>query len=475
MHNSLDIWRHVDTKSGQMVDLADRVWDTPEILYNEVRSSSAHIDELRRQGFRIQTGVAGIPTAIIGEAGDEGPIIAILGEFDALPGLSQEAGIAEPRPVPDHHGLGHGCGHNLLGAGALLAATAVKDWLGANGLKGRVRYYGCPAEEGGAAKTFMVREGLFDDVDIAISWHPKSFLEVAPAQSLANIRIDFSFAGRAAHAASAPHLGRSALDAAELMNIGVNYLREHMEGAARIHYAYLNAGGPAPNVVQSATKLRYVIRHSSTAAMRLLVERVRRVAEGAAHMTETSVKVEIVSALSNLLGNEPLEQEMDAQLQLLGPPRFEESDRAYARQIQATLTTEDIRSAYLAVGLPFAAGKELCDVIVPRGTRRTMMLESTDVGDVSWVVPLVQLHGATCAVGTPLHSWQMTAQGKSGHAHKGMIHAAKVMAATAVAALQKPELIEQAKRDLARRLGGEPYDCPIPPDIKPPLDMAKAV
>ena len=214
---------------------------------------------LQAQGFRVTENVAGIPTAVMGEAGEEGPIIAILGEYDALPGLSQEAGIAEKKPLPGN-GLGHGCGHNLLGSAALLAATAVKDWLAENGLKGRVRYYGCPAEEGGAAKSFMVREGAFKDVDIAISWHPAAFSGANDAMSLANTRIDFSFVGRPSHAAASPHLGRSALDAIELMNVGVNYMREHMPSDARIHYAYLDTGGIAPNVVQGTAKIRYAIR-----------------------------------------------------------------------------------------------------------------------------------------------------------------------------------------------------------------------
>src|SRR6185312_12605231 len=236
MNDSRDVWQLVDAKQKPLIELSDRIWSMPELCYAETRSSAEHLAELERHGFRVTKNVAGIPTAMIGEAGEEGPVIAILGEYDALPGLSQEAGVTEPRPL-QAGGNGHGCGHNLLGAGAMLAAVAVKDWLAKNGIKGRVRYYGCPAEEGGAAKTFMVRSGAFDDVDAAISWHPASFCEVMPAAALANTRIDFTFTGRAAHAAAAPHLGRSALDAVELMNVGVNYMREHMPSDARIHYA----------------------------------------------------------------------------------------------------------------------------------------------------------------------------------------------------------------------------------------------
>src|ERR1700686_991989 len=309
MDNRNEIWRGVDAIKPRFVALSDKVWGMPEVCYTEARSAAEHLAELQRQGFRITENVADIPTALMGESGEGGPVIAFLGEYDALPGLSQEAGVAEPRPV-EAGGHGHGCGHNLLGSAALLAATAVKDWLAAHKMPGRVRYYGCPAEEGGAAKAFMVRAGAFDDVDIAITWHPSAFCEVADAVSLANTRIDFSFKGRASHAAAAPHLGRSALDAVELMNVGVNYMREHMPSDARIHYALLDAGGIAPNVVQATAKVRYLIRASDLPELMRLVERVRKIAQGAALMTETKMDMTVISAVSNLLGNLPLEQAM---------------------------------------------------------------------------------------------------------------------------------------------------------------------
>ncbi len=337
MDNSEPIWRLVDAKKDSFEALSDRIWGTPELQYAEHRSVAEHIKELEREGFRITRNLADIPTAVMGEAGEGGPVIALLGEFDALPGLSQEAGVAEPRPV-EPNGNGHGCGHNLLGSAALLAASALKDWLADKGIAGRVRYYGCPAEEGGAAKTFMVRAGAFDDVDIAITWHPSAFCDVVDAVSLANTRIDFRFTGRASHAASAPHLGRSALDAVELMNVGVNYMREHMPSDARIHYAILDSGGIAPNVVQANAKVRYLVRARELPELRALIERVKKVAEGAALMTETSVEMKVISAVSNLLGNTPLEQAMQECFERLGPPPFDDIDRAFARRIQATLT-----------------------------------------------------------------------------------------------------------------------------------------
>jgi aminobenzoyl-glutamate utilization protein B len=472
MQNSEVVWDLVDAKRETFEALSDRVFDMPEIAYNEYRSVAEHTAMLEAQGFRVTTDLAGIPTAVMGEAGEDGPVIAILGEYDALPGLSQEPGVAEPRPLPGD-GMGHGCGHNLLGSAALLAATAVKDFLAENGLKGRVRYYGCPAEEGGAAKGFMVRAGCFDDVDIAITWHPMPFAGVNDAMSLANTRIDFSFTGRASHAAAAPHLGRSALDAVELMNVGVNYMREHMPSDARIHYALLETGGVAPNVVQAQAKVRYAVRARDNEEMEALVARVKKVAEGAALMTETRVSMQVISAVSNLMGNLPLEQAMQANFERLGPPPFDAADRAFAEQIRATLSPQDISSHYRRAGLKIRQDQPLADFIVPLGLQGERLLGSTDVGDVSWKVPLVQADGATIAIGTPFHSWQLTAQGKSPHAKKGMVHVAKVMAATAVDAIRDPGLIARAKADLAERTRETPYVCPIPDDVKPPI-RAKA-
>ena len=470
MHNAPEIWRHVDANSPDLIALSDRVWGMPETCYRETRSSAEHRAELVRQGFRVTENVAGIPTAVIGEAGEGGPTVAFLGEYDALPDLSQEAGVAERRPV-EAGGNGHGCGHNLLGAGALLAAVAVRDWLKATGRPGRVRYYGCPAEEGGAAKTFMVRAGAFADVDIAISWHPHSVCDVMAAGSLANARIDFTFRGRAAHAASSPHLGRSALDAVELMNVGVNYMREHMPTDARVHYALIDAGGIAPNVVQANATVRYLIRSPDLPGLAPLVGRVRKVAQGAALMTETTVEACTLSAVSNLVPNAPLEAAMRRHLETLGPPPFDEADRAFARAIQATYGAEEVASALAPFEAEGIVEGPLSETLVPAAARRAGMAASTDVGDVSWVVPTVQMWGANYAVGTPFHTWQMVAQGKSPAAHKGMVHAAKVMAAVAQQAFSEPHLVAAARQDFERRTARTPYACPLPPETRPPLTM----
>jgi len=470
LQNAEQIWSLVEAKQEPFTQLSDRVWGTPELCYGEFQSCAAHTEMLQAQGFRVTKDVAGIPTAVVGEAGEGGPVIAILGEYDALPGLSQEAGVAEHRPLPGN-GFGHGCGHNLLGSASLLAATAVKDYLAKNGIKGRVRYYGCPAEEGGAAKGFMARAGAFADVDVAITWHPSAFAGVYEPVSLANTRIDFSFTGRASHAAAAPHLGRSALDAVELMNVGVNYMREHMPSDARVHYALLDAGGIAPNVVQAHAKVRYLIRARNLPELTRLIERVRKIADGAALMTETSVQAQVVSAVSNLLGNAPLERAMHDNLERLGPPPFDEADRAFARKIQSTLSEEDIESSFRRAGMPMR-DVPLCDEVIPMDAKSAPMMGSTDVGDVSWVVPTVQARGATYAIGTPGHSWQLTAQGKMPAAHKGMVHVAKVMAGTAVDVLRDEVLLARAKADHQAKVSRTPYVCPLPDEIDPPIQMS---
>jgi aminobenzoyl-glutamate utilization protein B len=468
MRNSGEVWEIVEAKRDAFFELSDRVWETPETNYEEYRSSNEHAVLLEQEGFRVTRGIASLPTAVMGEAGESGPVIAILGEFDALPGLSQVAGLAEERPLVDG-GNGHGCGHNLLGSGSMLAAAAVKDYLARRGLKGRVRYYGCPAEEGGSSKGFMVRAGVFDDVDIAISWHPAAFAGVNNPISLACNEINFHFSGRASHASATPHLGRSALDAVELMNVGVNYMREHMPSTARIHYAVTDAGGSAPNVVQARATVRYLVRARTLPELNSLVQRVKKVADGAALMTETTVRSRIISGDANLIGNTPLESLMHSQLERLGPPDFSEADHEIARKFQRTFSPEDIADSYRRFNIVPKKGQALCDSIFPPESGDGSIVGSTDVGTVSWVVPTVQMRGATYAIGTPGHSWQLVAQGKLPAAHKGMEHAAKVMASTAVDLFTNSELIQAAKADHRNRLDGIPFVNPIPDDVQPPL------
>ncbi len=465
--NSPRVWGLIDRKAPEFVELADSVWATPETCYMETQSAAAHREMLAAEGFRITENVAGIPTALIGEAGEGGPVIAFLGEYDALAGLSQKAGLTQHDPVTPNAN-GHGCGHNLLGSASLLAATALKDWLAETGTPGRVRYYGCPAEEGGAAKAFMVRAGAFEDVDIAISWHPSNFAGVQRETSLANCRIDFTFTGRAAHAAAVPELGRSALDAVELMNVGVNYMREHMPQDCRIHYAVLDAGGISPNVVQAHAKVRYVVRSPELQGLIALIERVKKVAQGAALMTETKVESTILAGVSNLVVNTPLMDVMQDIWESMGPPPFDAEDIAFAEQIRATLTPQDIAASWAQERLE-EREIPLANFILPAHNEVRQMGGSTDVGDVSWVVPTVQAYGATLAIGTQLHTWQVVAQGKSPLAHKGMISAAKAMAATGLAAMTSDQLREAAWADLKKRRKGQDYVSPIPEGAEPPI------
>ena len=461
-----ELWQGMEAKSRAFFELSDGVWAEPELNYQEHRAAARHTAMLEREGFRVTRGIAGIPTAMMGEAGDGGPVIAILGEYDALAGLSQESGVNVRTPV-EPGGAGHGCGHNMLGSASLLAAAAVKDHLARSGLAGRIRYYGCPAEEGGSSKGFMVRAGLFDDVDIAICWHPAAFTGVNRAFSLACVEIEFSFTGKSSHAAASPHLGRSALDA-----VGVNYMREHMPSTARVHYALIDGGGISPNVVQAHAVVRHLVRAQSLDDMWELVARVQKIAQGAALMTETEVRWKQLSGDANLVGNRPLEECMHAHLLQLGSPGFDEADRRYAAEIQKTFSREDILSSYGRFGLAPKAGETLYEGVYPLGSGSDTLVGSTDVGTVSWAVPTVQCRVACFAVGTPGHSWQLVAQGRAPAAHKGLEHAAKAMAAVAVNVLRDPALLEAAATTFKDFRADNPFKNPVTDEVELPLDMS---
>ena len=466
------IWDFVSKNQKRFQELADKVWSTPETCYSEQNSMSAHVDELIYHGFSVTKGIANIPTAVVGEYGTDGPIIAFLGEYDALAGLSQKADVFHQDPVKKGEN-GHGCGHNLLGSASMQAAVALRDWLKDSNLPGVVRYYGCPAEEGGAAKTFMVRDKIFKDVDVAITWHPGCLPGIVKGSSLANCRVDFTFEGRASHAAVSPHLGRSALDAIELMNVGVNYMREHMPDKARIHYALIDGGGISPNVVQAKAKVRYVVRDETTPKMMELLERVKEIAKGAALMTQTKVKTKILAGVSNLVYNETLGNIMQGNLDQLGAPEFSKEEHLYAKKYQDTLTRKDIESAYSHAGIDLVEGQVLAETVVAGDVKPVDMGGSTDVADVSWVVPTVSLWGANYAIGTPFHSWQMTAQGKSSIAIKGMTHAAMVMAATGSDLILNKTILDDAWSEHNKTIEKEGYVLPISLSASPPIkDMA---
>ncbi|KAA3447934.1 amidohydrolase [Mesorhizobium sp. SARCC-RB16n] len=471
---SLDeIVRCVNANAADYCALSDRIWTMPELAFEEHRSVAEQIAMLEREGFRITKNVGHIPTAFVAEYGKGGPIIGILGEFDALPDLAQVSGVTEYQPITKG-APGHGCGHNLLGAGSALAAVALKKALVGEAIAGTVRYYGCPAEEAGGGKTYMARAGAFDDLDAAFCWHPAVVNEVLNTVSNAALGARFHFKGRAAHAACDPHLGRSALDAVELMNVGVNYMREHMPSDARVHYSITNAGGEAPNVVQAYAESTYSVRSPSLPDAEHVLGRVRKIAEGAALMTETSVTMQIIGACSNVLPNMALQEAMFENMCRLGPPGFDEADYAFASSLRKTALTDEDVLATLTPHDVTLKDKIFHDALLPLAAREKLEFGSTDVGDVSWIVPTAQCYTACFAIGTPFHTWQLVTQGNLPAAHKGMVLAAKAMATTAADCLRNPEIIVRAKAELKERTGGRAYRCPIPPNVTPDDLRAKA-
>jgi len=464
----------IEVMKPDFTKLSDSIWDFAELKFEERRSSELLARTLEDNGFVVRRAVAGMDTAFIGDFGTGKPVIAFLGEFDALAGMNQVANIAVHEALTEG-ATGHGCGHNLLGVGSLMAAIALANEMKANNLPGTVRYYGCPGEEGGSGKTFMVRAGLFDDVDTALTWHPAPFNGVRSTNNLAVLEYYYRFKGIASHASNAAHLGRSALDAVELMNVGVNFLREHMPQDCRVHYAITDAGGKAANVVQAKAEVLYLIRAPEMPQALDLAKRVEKVARGAAMMTETEVEVVFDTASTNLLPNIALETVMHENMVALGPIAFDEADLAFARTIQETFTDEAIRSCirlYQIKGDVFSNTRIDGSTPLHLGLRAFegyshFRAGSTDVGDVSWVTPTVQCWTPAWAIGTNPHTWQVVAQGKSAAAHKAMAHAAKTLAVTGLSLMTSPSLLAEARAEWREKTEGKPYICPIPENVMP--------
>lgn len=457
----------VDRMRSSMTALSDRIWELAETKFEEFESAELLVSLLEQNGFAVDRGIGGLPTAFLASytSGTGVPVIAFLGEYDALPGLSQQEGIAFQQPV-EQGGNGHGCGHHLLGTGSLAAAVALKEVMERTGLSGTVRYYGCPAEEGGSGKTFLVRENVFQGVDAALTWHPGYDNAVVSHTSSANYQVRYRYKGTSSHAAASPHTGRSALDAVELMNVGANYLREHVPKEAQFHYAVTDTGGFSPNVVQATAEVIYLIRAPEVRQVEELYARINDIARGAALMTGTEVHIQFEKACSNLIPNVALERVMYQCFEGLGAPAFTEAEEQEARVIQATLKPEGGSSGTGAARPAPAALPGTLDLYEPDAGR---MLGSTDVADVSWIVPTAQLETVCYAGKTPFHSWQMVAQGRSTAAHTGMLHAAKVLAATGAELMARPGTLEEAKRELRSRGGMEGYICPIPGHVQPPV------
>lgn len=464
-----EISQFVESCREQYSALADKIWAHAELGFEETQSSRAHIELLKAAGFIVREGIGGLPTSFVAEAGSGAPIIGILGEYDALPNLNQES-MATDRRVSSEigSGNGHGCGHNILGVAAHLAAVAVQAMLSRHGQSGTVRFYGCPAEENGSGKAFMVREGAFDDLDAALSWHPNVATSVWTDETLANRKVYFRFKGRAAHASHSAHLGRSALDAAELMNVGANYLREHIPPDCRLHYAVTNPGGSAPNVVQAEAEVLYMVRGLTNEDVEHVYERLVDVARGAALMAGCHMELEIRAACANIVLNDTINAAMQKNLEAIGAPIYDDEEVAFAQAIQDTVTPEELADARRQFGHPTDGGP-ICCRIPPLSEKPTRLHASTDVGDVSQITPTAQCWIASYAFGTTAHSWQWVAQGKSSMAHKGMLLAAKVMAATAIDLIDDASLLAAAKEEFERCQDGRRYVSSLPPEVLPPL------
>jgi aminobenzoyl-glutamate utilization protein B len=433
-NNANELLRYVDRHGEKFDSLALELWDYAELGYLESRSSTRLQQVLADDGFEIQTGVAGIPTAFIASFGEGEPVIGILAEFDALPGISQAA--VSSRQLLDGKENGHACGHHLFGAGSTAAAMAVRHWMENNNVKGTVRLYGTPAEEGGSGKVYLVRAGLFADVDTVLHWHPSDRNSANAETSLANKSARFKFRGISSHAAAAPERGRSALDGVEAMNYMVNMMREHVPQATRIHYV-ITQGGEAPNVVPDFAEVYYYVRHPEAEKLQQIWKRVTDISRAAALGTGTDVEVEVMHGNHSLLPNEKLSRQMHANLTRLGGIRYSEEEQAFAEEISGSLGVGDF------VGME----KEILRFESRQG------MGSTDVGDVSWVVPTVGLRTSTWVPGTAPHSWQAIAAGGTSIGTKGMRLAAKALSLTARDLFLDPKLIKAGRAEFELRRG----------------------
>lgn len=458
----------VEEKSAMLTALSDLIWEYAELSLLEYKSTAAYVKILKEQGFTVEENLCSIPTAFKGTFGSGSPKIGILGEYDALSGLSQVPGIAEKQPLTEGS-CGQGCGHHLLGAGALGAALAIKDAIAAGELKGTVVFYGCPGEEGCAGKAFMARDGEFLDLDAALTWHPGDTNEIMVGSNAACIQMEYTFEGIAAHAAGDPYNGRSALDAAELMNVGVNFLREHMKPKESVHYSFSDAGGISPNVVQPTARLIYMVRSDTVRNAKALLKRVDNIARGAALMTDTTVSSRQIDGTSDTLSNQVLEKLLHDNLLAAPLPEYTEDEIIFAKQLKATFVdnglpgtlTEEIPALKKFVREKTDDGHApINNFVFPYYSSFAFSPGSTDVGDVSWLTPTAQFNTATWPSGSPGHSWQNVAVGKSGIAHKGMLLAAKVLAASCADLMDNPELLSRARAEFSVS-AADGYDCPL--------------
>jgi aminobenzoyl-glutamate utilization protein B len=445
--------KQMDARAAHYGDVSRQIWEFAEVGYKENKSAELLKAELRQAGFTVQENVAEIPTAFTATWGQGKPVIAVLGEYDALPGLSQEA-APERKPIVEG-APGHGCGHNLLGAASLFATISIKDWMAEKKIAGTIRFYGTPAEEGGGAKLYMARAGVFQDVDAVLTWHPGDSNSSSKQSSLAITSAKFRFYGKAAHAAAAPDLGRSALDGLMIMANAVEFLREHVPDSTRIHYIVSN-GGAAPNVVPDFAELFLYARNPSMPVLDGIWNRIVKCAQAGALASETRMEVEVIDSNYNVLPNDALAEVVDRNLHLVGGVTYTRDEQAFAETIRKTLPLDRARPLGSQEGIEAPV--------------EGYFSASTDVGDVSWIVPTAGLNTATWVPGIPAHSWQSAACSGMSIGRKGMLVAAKTLTLTAMDLFTDPAELKAARASFEKRRAGFEYRSPIPADHKPPLN-----
>ncbi len=453
--NKKALLKSVEKHKKELIRISDEIWSTAETAFEETKSAEILASYAEQQGFKVERGVAEMPTAFVATYGSGSPVISVLGEFDALPGISQKA---QPTKSPLKEGAaGHGCGHNLFGAGSLGAAIAIKELIQAGKIKGTVKFFGTPSEEKFFGKIWMVNAGLWDDVDVNISWHPAAKTESDVQSSLALVDFKVEFYGQAAHAAADPWNGRSASDALELYTAGINYYREHVKPTVRMHY-HIQDGGQVVNVVPDYSRIWVRVRDSKRSGMLPVYERVKKMAEGAAILADVDYKISLISGIYEVLVNREGGEIMQKNLELLGPIEYTDEEVAFGKKIQEVTQKEQI-------------GMD-SEIKPLEATRENSGGGSTDVGDVSWNVANINLRVTTAPKDTPWHSWAVVACGGMSIGHKGMIYSSKAMSMTMLDLFENPELVKKVKAEYKERKGDEVYKAIIP-EGPPPIPKQK--
>ncbi|MBI3414600.1 MAG: amidohydrolase [Verrucomicrobia bacterium] len=455
--NKTELLRNMDSRAEHFKEVSRRIWDYAELRFEEFKSAALLMAELQAAGFQIKTNIAGIPTAFIASWGEGKPVVGLLGEYDALPELYQEA-VPEKQPANTTKS-GHGCGHNLLGTATAFAAITTKQHIESKKLPGTIRFYGCPAEENGAGKVFMVRAGAFADCDVALTWHPDDANEPGMRSTLANQSAYFQFHGTAAHAGRSPEKGRSALDAVMVMTHAVELLREHVPQETRIHYI-ITKGGTAVNIVPDLSEVHLVVRHPDSVTLDKIWARILKCAEAGALATETRLAVDPLGGLANVVPNEALAALFDRNMQLVGGVHYSSEERAFAEKLRKTMSPEDLP--------PLDSAAQV------RPIQTAITSWSTDVGDVSWIVPTGEIRAAAFVPGVAAHTWQSTACAGMGIGQKGMLVAAKTLALTAIDLFADPKQVQAARESFEKRLAGRKYVSKFPPDAKPRINPIPA-